>query len=46
MKLYPGFRHEILNEVNKNEVYNDISNWLNCVILKNRKYLSDAMYEK
>jgi len=29
MKLYPGFRHEILNEVNKNEVYEDILNWLN-----------------
>jgi len=28
MKLYPGFRHEILNEVNKNEVYKDILNWL------------------
>lgn len=29
MKLYPGFRHEILNERNKNQVYMDILNWLN-----------------
>jgi alpha-beta hydrolase superfamily lysophospholipase len=28
MKLYPGFRHEILNEVNKSEVYRDLLNWL------------------
>ncbi|MBL4932793.1 alpha/beta hydrolase [Clostridium paridis] len=29
LKLYPGFRHEILNEVKKREVYEDILNWLN-----------------
>ncbi len=29
MKLYEGARHEILNEINKDEVYNDILNWLN-----------------
>ena len=28
MKLYPDARHEILNETNKDEVYNDILNWL------------------
>lgn len=28
-KLYPGARHEILNETNKDEVYSDILNWLN-----------------
>ena len=28
LKLYPGFRHEILNEVNKNLVYVDLLNWL------------------
>jgi alpha-beta hydrolase superfamily lysophospholipase len=28
MKLYPGSRHEILNEVNKNEVYEDLLSWL------------------
>ena len=28
IKLYQGSRHEILNEVNKNEVYNDLLNWL------------------
>lgn len=27
-KLYPLCRHEILNELNKNEVYQDISNWI------------------
>jgi len=29
MKLYPDGRHEMLNETNKLEVYNDILNWLN-----------------
>lgn len=29
MKLYPGMRHEILNEVKKDEVYRDVLNWLN-----------------
>lgn len=28
VKLYPLFRHEILNEINKEEVYNDIVKWL------------------
>ena len=27
-KLYPLCRHEILNEINKEEVYRDIINWL------------------
>jgi esterase/lipase len=29
MKLYEGARHEILNETNRQEVYEDIINWLN-----------------
>lgn len=28
LKLYPDCRHEILNELNKQEVYNDICSWL------------------
>jgi alpha-beta hydrolase superfamily lysophospholipase len=28
VKLYPDCRHEILNELNKEEVYNDILNWI------------------
>jgi alpha-beta hydrolase superfamily lysophospholipase len=28
VKLYPDCRHEILNELNKEEVYNDILNWV------------------
>lgn len=28
MKLYPGDRHEILNELDKGEVYKDILTWL------------------
>lgn len=28
MKLYPGGRHEMLNETNKQDVYNDIYVWL------------------
>jgi len=28
LKLYPGGRHEMLNEVNKNEVEKDLLNWL------------------
>ena len=29
MRLYPGGRHEMLNETNKEQVYQDILNWLN-----------------
>ncbi len=28
-KIYPMCRHEILNEINRKEVYNDILNWIN-----------------
>ena len=28
MKLYPGLRHEILNEKERDEVKEDIYNWL------------------
>lgn len=28
-KLYPDGRHEMLNEINRREVYNDVLNWLN-----------------
>lgn len=28
LKLYPGGRHEILNELNKQEVYSDVLEWL------------------
>ncbi|MDL2238247.1 alpha/beta hydrolase [Christensenellaceae bacterium OttesenSCG-928-K19] len=36
MKLYPGARHEILNETNKREVYDDILGWIDahCVSAK------------
>ncbi len=33
VKFYSGFRHEILNETNRNEVYKDIAGWLNNHIL-------------
>lgn len=28
LKLYPGMRHEVLNEIGKEEVYQDVLNWL------------------
>jgi alpha-beta hydrolase superfamily lysophospholipase len=28
IKLYPECRHEILNELNKQEVYEDVVNWM------------------
>lgn len=33
-RLYPGGRHEMLNETNKDEVYQDILNWLNAKMEK------------
>ena len=27
-KLYPGARHEILNEINRQEIYGDLLNWM------------------
>lgn len=32
MKLYQDARHEVLNEINKEEVYEDILHWLNNVL--------------
>jgi len=32
MKLYPEGRHEMLNETNKQEVFNDVHEWLNNII--------------
>lgn len=32
IKLYPGGRHEMLNEINKDEVYTDILTWLDSKI--------------
>lgn len=34
--FYEGGRHEILNEINRDEVYRDIYNWLNKEILSKR----------
>jgi len=34
VKLYPECRHEILNELNKEDVYADVSNWLEPYISK------------
>ena len=28
VKLYPGGRHEMLNELNRGEVYDDLLDWL------------------
>lgn len=33
MKLYAGNRHELINELNSNVVFNDISYWLNHILL-------------
>ena len=35
-KIYPGCRHEILNELNKAEVYGDITRWLEPYISKEK----------
>lgn len=29
MRLYPGGRHEMLNEINKQDVYKDVVDWIN-----------------
>ena len=34
LKLYPQCRHEILNELNKQEVYRDVSRWIEACIEK------------
>ena len=31
-KIYPDGRHEILNELNKHEVYEDVSLWIGSII--------------
>lgn len=34
IKLYPGLRHDILNEKNKEEVYSDVVEWTDKILLK------------
>ena len=33
-KIYPDCRHEILNELNRDEVYADVANWLKPYVMK------------
>ena len=37
LKMYSGLRHEILNESNKLEIYADVYNWTEAVIMNYRK---------
>ncbi len=37
MKIYEGARHEILNEINREEVYADIIEWINAETEKNKQ---------
>ena len=30
LRLFPGMRHEILNEIGREEVYGFILEWINC----------------
>ena len=32
-RIYPLCRHEILNEINKNEIYEDIGQWIKSNLL-------------
>lgn len=32
LKLYPGMRHEVLNEIGKEQVYEDVLGWLNAKV--------------
>ena len=32
IKLYDDDRHEVLNELNKDEVYSDLLEWLDCLV--------------
>lgn len=38
LKLYPEARHEMLNELNKDEVYKDILNWLDFITSNKLSY--------
>ncbi len=34
LQLYPGGRHEMINELNRDEVYEDVAKWMSCKVLK------------
>lgn len=42
MKLYDGARHEILNETNRQEVFDDIINWLNEKVQRHQEEINNA----
>lgn len=46
MKLYPEARHELLNELNRDEVMQDIVSWLNKCTESAQKASEDAMSEE
>lgn len=37
LKLYPGMRHEVLNEIGKEEVYADVLGWLDTLLPASRQ---------
>ncbi|PYI56678.1 alpha/beta hydrolase [Paenibacillus flagellatus] len=37
LKLYDGMRHEILNEIGKEDVYRDIADWLDRIVTSRRE---------
>ncbi len=37
MILYPGARHEILNETNRNQVYSDTADWIGRTLLRQKQ---------
>ena len=43
MQLYQNGRHEMLNEVNKDEVYRDLLDWLNKIQSANRQVNTNQM---
>jgi alpha-beta hydrolase superfamily lysophospholipase len=42
LKLYQGARHEIFNEINRDEVFNDVVSWISTRIPQEHASVSDA----
>ena len=43
MKMYEGARHEILNEINRTEVFADIIEWLDTETAKQKKAIETSV---
>ena len=44
LKIYNGKKHELFNELGREEIYDDLNNWLENIALKSIKHTNEKKY--